>query len=46
LGGVARRAADRRPVARTATDAIGGGSGIKAASWLLASAVLAFDLAD
>src|SRR3954464_10964087 len=35
---------DRSP--ETATDASGGGSGIKAASWLLAPAVLALDIAD
>jgi hypothetical protein len=41
---VALLIADRSP--ETATDATGGGSGIKAASWLLAPAVLALDLAD
>jgi len=30
----------------TAADAAGGGSGIKAASWLLAPAALALDMAD
>ena len=41
---VALLIADRSP--ETATDATGGGSGIKAASWLLAPAVLALDFAD
>jgi len=41
---VALLIADRSP--ETATEAAGGGSGIKAASWLLAPAVLALDLAD
>jgi hypothetical protein len=41
---VALLIADRSP--ETATDAADGGSGIKAASWLLAPAVLALDLAD
>jgi hypothetical protein len=36
--------ADRSP--ETAADATGGGSGIKAASWLLAPAVLTLDFAD
>ena len=36
--------ADRSP--ETATETAGGGSGVKAASWLLAPAVLALDLAD
>lgn len=35
---------DRSP--ETATEASGGGSGAEAASWLLAPAVLALDLAD
>ena len=34
------------PSPETATEASGGGSGAKAASWLLAPAVLALDLAD
>jgi len=41
---VALLIADRSP--ETAADATGGGPGIKAASWLLAPAVLALDLAD
>jgi hypothetical protein len=35
---------DRSP--ETATEASDGGSGMKAASWLLAPAVLAFEIAD
>jgi len=41
---VALLIADRSP--ETATEAAGSGSGIKAASWLLAPAVLALDMAD
>jgi hypothetical protein len=41
---VALLIADRSPEA--ASDANGGGSGITAASWLLAPAVLALDMAD
>src|SRR4249920_4261582 len=41
---VALLIADRSP--ETVADATGGGSGIKAASWLLAPAVLALDFAD